>query len=327
MAEQSTRWLLVGTGDIVRKRVGAALAPHLVGVCGGRERAEAIAGEPGATEVFDDLDRALRETSADAVYVATPVHRHRSESLAAVSAGKHVLIEKPLGIDGDDAQQIHDAAASAGVTAGCAYYRRCSPRFAHLAQLLESDALGRIVMVRLCFWSWFRPAADDPKLWRVAPALSGGGPLADMASHMFDLVIALFGLPRSVSANCATLAHDYAAEDTASAIMTLQHGAQLAASIGWSSRTWRHEFEVIGTEGKVLWSPADAGKVTITMGRDIEEMVLPSAENVHQPLVDDFETAIAAGRPPIVPLEDAVATNRVLDAIYESSRSRRAVEL
>jgi predicted dehydrogenase len=326
MTDSTVRWLLVGTGDIVRKRVGAALAPRLSGVCGGLERAAAIAKDHGAAEVFDDLDTALRQTAANAVYVATPVHRHRREALAAIAAGKHVLIEKPLGLDGDDAQQICDAAAGAGVTAGCAYYRRCFGRFAHLAQLLDQKALGRIVMVRTCYWSWFGPDPDDPKRWRVDPSHSGGGPLADMGSHMFDLLIALFGMPRSVLASCDTLAHDYAVEDTAAVIMTLGSGAQVTAGFGWSSHTWRHEFEVIGTEGKVLWAPADTGKVTVTVGRDVQELDLPNADNVHQPLVEDFEKAVTSARPPIVPLASAVCTNRLLDAIYRSSRSHREVE-
>ena len=326
MAGDTVQWLLVGTGDIVRKRVGAALAPRLCGVCGGRERAAAIAKDHGATEVFDDLDTALRNTAANAVYVATPVHRHRREALAAIAAGKHVLIEKPLGLDGDDAQQIRDAAAGAGVTAGCAYYRRCFPRFAHLAQLLDRNALGRIVMVRTCYWSWFGPDPDDPKRWRVDPSRSGGGPLADMGSHMFDLLIALVGMPRSVFAVCNTLAHEYDVEDTAAVVMTLDNGAQVTADFGWNSKTWRHEFEIIGTEGKVLWAPADTGKVTVTLGRDIQELDLPNADNVHRPLVEDFEKAATSTRPPIVPLENAVSTNRLLDAIYRSSRSHREVE-
>ena len=182
-------------------------------------------------------------------------------------------------------------------------------------------------MVRTCYWSWFGPEHDDPKRWRVDPFRSGGGPLADMGSHMLDILIALFGMPRSVLAYCDTLAHDYPVEDTAAVIMTLQNGGQVTASFGWNSHTWRHEFEVIGTEGKVLWAPADTGKVTVTMGRNVQELDLPNADNVHQPLVDDFENAVTSGRPPMVSLGNAICTNRLLDAIYQSSRSHREIKI
>jgi predicted dehydrogenase len=302
-----TKWLLIGTGDIVRKRVAAAIGDGLTGVCGGSGRAAAIAEEFQATEVYDDVATAIAQTAADAVYVATPVHRHADEAVAALEAGKHVLVEKPLATSAAEAQRITEAAAAAGRTAGCAYYRRCAPRYAHLRQLIADGTLGKVVSVRTCYWGWFSPDADDPKRWRVDPALSGGGPLADMGSHMIDLIIGLFGLPASVAAYSATLANDYAAEDSAALCMTLENGAHVSANFGWHSKTWRHELEVVGSEGKVLWAPADAGPVTVTVGRDVQEVELPVASNVHRPLVEDFET------------------NRVLDAIYASSASDRKV--
>ena len=85
-------WLLVGTGDIVRKRVAAALASgsggRLAGICGGLDRARAIAGQFGIDEVYERLDQALAATRADCVYIATPVYRHAEEALKALAAGK-----------------------------------------------------------------------------------------------------------------------------------------------------------------------------------------------------------------------------------------------
>lgn len=325
------QWLCVGTGDIVKKRAAAALASadggKLVGVCGGRERAQAIADEHGAPEVYDDLDQALKETTADTVYVGTPVYRHGDEAVRAIEAGKHILVEKPLGLSGDDAQQIADAAKAAGVTAGCAYYRRTFPSYRHLKQLINDKALGRLVLVRTCYWGWFSPTPDDPKLWRVQKDRSGGGPLMDMGSHMFDIMIGLLGLPKTVFAHCATLVQDYEVEDSSAITMTYEDGLQVVAHFGWNSKTWSHEFEIVGSEAKVKWSPADAQKVVVTRGRDIDEVETPLAANVHEPLVADFNAAVAGGHDPICPIAEAVRTNRVLDAIYRSSTERRIVEL
>ena len=329
MSAENIKWLLVGTGDIVRKRVAAALTAAaggtVAGICGGRERAEAIADEFGIAEVYDDMDAALAGCDADAVYVATPVYRHRPEAIKAIEAGKHVLIEKPLGLDGNDAQLIVDAADRAGVKAGCAYYRRCFGRFAHLRQLIAEGALGRVVLVRTVCYSWFDPARDDTKFWRVVKDRSGGGPLADMGSHMFDILIGLFGLPKTVFAHCDTLVQDYEVEDSSAIVMTLAGGGQVTASFGWNSKTWCHEFEVVGSEGRIQWRPADTGKVTMTMGRDIEELNLPNAENVHTPLVEDFNRAIAEDCDPLVPVAEAAKTNRLLDAIYRSAKTGQEV--
>ena len=325
------KWLCVGTGDIVRKRAAAALATadggSLVGVCGGRERAQVIADEHHALGIYEDLDEALKQAAADAVYIGTPVYRHRDEALRAIAAGKHVLVEKPLGLSGDDAQQMEHAAANAGVTAGCAYYRRTFPRYRHLQKLLDDGALGRIVLVRTAYWGWFSPTPDDPKLWRVQNARSGGGPLMDMGSHMFDILIGLLGMPKTVFAHCATLVQDYEVEDSSVVTMTYPDGAQGIATFGWNSKTWTHEFEVVGSEAKVKWFPADGGKVVLTRGRDIDEIELNKADNVHTPLVADFNAAVAERREPVCPLAEAVKTNVLLDAVYRSSAHREVVTL
>ena len=318
-----TRWLLIGTGDIVRKRVASALGKNLVGICGGRDRAAEIAREKRIPEVFENFEVALRKTSANAVYVATPVFRHSDVATKALHAGKHVLVEKPLGLNGANARQMVDAAQASGLIAGCAYYRRCFPRFDHLSRLLKSGNLGKIVQVRTCNWSWFAPASDNPKVWRVDRAFGGGGPLADVGSHMIDLIIGLFGLPKSVFALCDTLVHDYDVEDSVAIVMQLPGDAHVTASFGWHSKTWRHEFEVVGSNGKVLWSPADTGEVAVTIGRDTERINLPNADNVHRPLIKDFEQAIDQGREPIAPLAEAASTNQVIDAIYRSAESNR----
>ena len=328
--QQDIRWLLVGTGDIVRKRVADALrsaeGSTLAGVVGGLERAQAIAQEFGG-QAYGDLDEALRRCDADAVYIATPVYRHRTEALQAIAAGKPVLIEKPLGLDGQDAQAIVEAAERAGVTAGCAYYRRLFPRYQQLRQQLDAGELGPITLVRSTYHAWFAPAADDPKRWRVDPALSGGGPLADMGTHMIDLIVGAFGAPETVFALTDTLVQDYAVEDSSAMVMRLPNGAQALLSFGWNSKTWVHEFEVVGREARVRWCPADAGHVTTTIGREVQEVDLPNAANVHTPLVADFVMALRAGRAPVCPLSEAVQTNRVLDAIYRSSRAGEAVTL
>lgn len=325
-------WLLVGTGDIVRKRVAAALrdasGSSIRAICGGRERAAAIAEELGIDRVHDDLDEALSHDDADAVYIATPVYRHAEEALKAIRAGKHVLIEKPLGLSAADAQPIADEAAKHGVTAGCAYYRRCFPRYHDLKQQLDAGELGEPTLIRTTYHAWFDPAQDDPKRWRLDSSKSGGGPLSDMGCHMLDVIVGLFGMPESVFAHAETLVHsDWGVEDSSAIVMRLPGGAHILASFGWNSQTWAHEFEVVGSKARVRWFPADAGDVVTTVGREVTQAESPNAENVHQPLVEDFVGAIRTGCAPICPLSEAMKTNQVLDAIYRSAETGRAVTL
>jgi len=324
------RWLLVGTGDIAAKRVAPAITStpnsRLVGVCSRSiERAKEFATQVGAAEAYGDLAEALRNTKANAVYIETSVDLHAAQAIAAAKAGKHVLVEKPLALNALEAFHIAMAAETAGVIGGCAFYRRCSPRYEHARKMIAAGELGQILFARMIYHADYNPAPADPKYWRVVRAKSGGGAIADIGSHMFDVLIGLLGSPKTVDAKLANRVHQYDVEDTASVLMEMASGAQATGHFCWSSKTWAHEFEIVGSEAKLRWSPFDTGKVIKTVGRDIHELDLPPASNVHAPLIADFVEAVIHNRPPRIPLREAAKTTQLLDAMHRSSAERREV--
>ena len=328
----NVKWLLVGAGDIARKRVAAALAgatnSELVAVCDMvRENARALATEYHLSEVFSDLDEALEKTSANAVYVATPVWLHVQHAVQAMEADKHVLVEKPLGVTGEECARAIAAAGRSTKVAGCSYFRRLFPAYRQAQEMIRNDEFGQVVLVRIVYFSWFSPAADDPKRWRVFRERSGGGPISDMGTHMFDVMIGLLGMPVSVYAKCENLVQKWDVEDCAGIVMKLGSGALATASFSWSSKTWRHEFEIVGTEAKVFWHPYDSGEVVKTVGRQVDTLDLTPADNVHGPVVQDFVEAVREGREPVCPLAEAAKTNALLDAIYQSAAENREVAL
>jgi len=324
-------WLLLGAGDISKKRVLPALMAEsrseVVAVCDLDElRAKEMAAQGGA-KVFTDYATALSDSAADAVYVATPVFLHVPHAIQALEAGKHVLVEKPVGLNYKQARELVAAASESDRKCGVAYFRRFYPKYAMAAEMLREEEFGRVVLIRMSYFSWFDPAKDDPKYWRVVPDRSGGGPVSDMGTHMFDVLIGLLGVPRSVYAKAETLIHDYAVEDSCVAVLKMENGAQGIVSFNWNSKTWSHEFEIIGTEAKVKWHPYDSDSVVKTVGRDIRELSLPNHENVHYPLIEDFVSAVLADRQPKVTAGEAAKTNRLLDALYLSARQNREVDV
>jgi predicted dehydrogenase len=326
------RWLLVGAGDIARRRVAPALSSvdhsRLVAVCSARRsRAAELAAEFSIDRVHDDFESAIADPSVDAVYLATPVALHVPQALRAMRSGKHVLVEKPLGLNGGEAVAAARQARTSGVIAGCAYYRRCYPSILYAREMLEKGKLGRILLVRTACSSWFCPAVNDAKYWRVQRTVSGGGPLADMGSHMLDLVVALLGMPRSAFAKTATRVQPYEVEDSASFLLTFADGAFGQGSFFWNSQSWSHEFEILGTEGRLHWSPFDSGAVAQTIGRQRTELAFPNAPNVHEPLIADFVQAVREGREPIAPLEEAAKASAILDGIYASAQTGQEIRL
>ena len=327
---EKLKWLLVGTGDIANKRVAPALAEcegsELVAVCDLREaEAAKLAEKMNVSEVYTDVAEALAKTSADAVYLATPIWLHAEHAVQVLEAGKHVLVEKPLALNAADCDKVLVAAEKSGKTAGCSYYRRCFNRYDFTKRMIDNGEFGDVINVRMTMFSYFNPERDDPKYWRVVRSKSGGGPLSDMGTHMFDVLIGLLGMPESVFAKCANLTTDWDVEDSAVIIMTMPNGAQVTASFNWNSKTWRHEFEIVGTEGKIDWLPYDAGPIVKTVGRDIQSVDMPEAENVHAPLVQNFIDAVLGESELVCPLEEAKKTNVLLDAVYESAATGREV--
>ncbi len=322
-------WLIVGTGDISRKRVIPALVAEprsrIAAVCDLiRERAEEIARQHNIP-AYTNYAQALEDEGIDAVYIATPVFLHVPQAIEALKAGKHVLVEKPLGVSYAQGCQLYEVVQDAPNRCAVAYFRRFSPRYQLAQKMLQNGEFGQVVLVRMTYFSWFDPPPEDPKYWRVIPEKSGGGPLADMGTHMFDVMIGLLGMPTRVVAKVATLTHPYQVEDSAVALMEYTNGTQVIASFHWNSRTWSHEFEIIGTEAKLKWHPYDGPAVLKTVGRDIDEVHLPNDPNVHYPLIEDFASCIEEGKQPQVSVEEALKTNLLLDAIYRSARENREV--
>jgi len=329
---ETVRWLLVGAGDIAKKRVAPALTgipgSEIAAICDPRaEAAVELAGMYDVGRVYSELEFALRDAPADAVYLATPVGLHAEQAIQVLRSGRHVLVEKPLGLTAEQCARVTAAAEQADTWAACAYFRRFSPRYEHLREMLARGEFGQVVAIHLTYQSWFNPAAEDPKYWRVVREKSGGGPLSDMGSHMFDVLAGLFGLPVRVFARCENLTRRWDVEDSAAAVLRMEGGALVTASFNWNSKTWRHEFDVIGTEARITWLPYDSGPVVKTVGREKEMLELPNPENVHRPLIEDFVAAVRDSRPPRYPLGESAAANTVLDAIYQSAREGQEVEI
>src|SRR5689334_10820130 len=128
MRPAKLRWGLIGCGDIARKRVAPALRDHssseLVAVSRARtDQAESFAREFGARRWHPHWQELIDDKEIDAVYIATPVHLHAEQTIAAAQAGKHVLCEKPMSLNVQDCDEMIAAATQGNVRLGVAYYR------------------------------------------------------------------------------------------------------------------------------------------------------------------------------------------------------------
>ncbi len=329
---QKINWLLVGAGDIAHKRVAPAInsteGSYLYAICDlVEERAKKIANEQNVEIVYTNYEEALKDKNIDAVYIATPVNLHIPMALKSIDAGKHVLVEKPLGLNAEDTTPAIEAEKNTSLSTGCAYFRRFYPGYSVVKKMLDSGEFGEIVLVRMAYFANFDPSPDDPKFWRVLKSRSGGGPISDMGAHMFDVMIGLLGMPKAVQAITSSNARDWDVEAGSAILMRLPNGAPVTASFNWNSKTWVHMFEIVGTEAKVLWQPYDSGRIVKTVGREITNIEVPLPENVHQPLIEDFINSIREGHKPLVTFAEAAKTNKLIDAVYLAADEKREIDV
>jgi predicted dehydrogenase len=264
--------------------------------------------EPYGVPGFADLEAALAATSAEAVYIATPVFLHAPQTIAALRAGRHVLCEKPMALTYTEAQTMQDAADETGRTLGIAYYRRKYPKVERARELIEAGAIGRPVFAEATSHDWFNPAGG-PRGWLVDPRKSGGGPLRDIASHRIDLMNYLFGNPIRVTGHLSTLVHPIAVEDNATVLMEYESGVRGLVDVRWHSRIPRDEFRIRGTEGQIDLNPLNSPLLVHARG---EEM-LPAHANLHYPCVENFVSAVLGGTEPRSSGATALPTEWVMD--------------
>ena len=188
---EGMRAAVVGTGFIgrVHARSARLAGAQLVGVAGSSPASgQRAAAELRAPRAFASGDEAVEADDVDVVHICTPNHLHEPLALKALAAGKHVVCEKPVALDGPGAQRLADAAASAGRVVAVPFVYRFHPTAREARARVASGDLGRLRLLHGSYQQDWLLSPDDVS-WRVDAAL--GGPsraFADIGSHWCDLV-------------------------------------------------------------------------------------------------------------------------------------------
>lgn len=238
-----------------------------------REHAERL----GFEATTEDWRAVVEHPEVDAVSVTTPNALHRKVALAAIAAGKHVWIEKPVGLGLDDTLAVAEAAERAGVVSGVGFCYRFAPAVQHAKRLIEAGAIGDVNHYRGVFLADYANRPDAAASWRFFRADAGSGALGDLMAHIVDMTHHLVGPIERLSGRTATMiprrpplavgsgTHfsrvesdelvDVENEDWAAAMIELDGGAvgSLEASRVIVGPHVGMRFEVHGTDGALAW--------------------------------------------------------------------------
>jgi len=336
----------IGVGLIGYGLGGRAFHAPYVGVTPGmtlravvsRDTAKVQADLPDM-RVVPDVDALLAEPGIDLVIVSSPDALHAEHALAAIAAGKHVLVDKPFATTLADARRVANAAEAGGHLLTVFQNRRWDSDFRTLQRLVAEGALGEIVQLESHFDRW-RPV--PAALWKEARV---GGAWLDLGPHLVDQALQLFGMPEAIDADLATLREGAPAPDYFHVTLryparrVILHASKLVAEHGL-------RFAVHGTTGSWIkhgTEPQEAAAVAGLApgeghwGFDPMPGVLTRGDGTTMPVANErgdyrlFWTALAAAirgeRPNPVPAAEAIAVMEVLEAGLLSDRERREVRL
>jgi len=299
------KWGLIGCGDIARKRVAPALrdAPmcELIAVSRARaELAESFARDFGARRWHSDWRELVADEEIDAVYVATPVHLHSEQTIAAAEAGKHVLCEKPMAMDVAECDRMIAACRANGVKLGVAYYRHFYPVVRRVKELLDSRELGVPIIAQINAFEWFDPEPSNPRAWLIQKEFSGGGPMFDFGCHRIEVLLNVFGAVREVKATLANTYFHREVEDLATAIFQFESGTCATLTVAHSAREPQDTLDMFCSQGSIHIPVLNEGTMQVLSSAGERTEKHPNHPNIHQPLIEDFANAILQNRDPKV---------------------------
>ena len=266
------------------------LVPRLVAVADEvAGRAEEAAGQFGFAAATLDWRDVVADPAVDAVSITAPNFLHREIGVAVAGAGKHIWIEKPVGLTTADAVAVTAAAAAAGAQSTVGFNYRNAPAVAAAKELIESGELGRVTHVSFRMLSDYAAHPDGALTWRYERERGGSGVLGDLASHGVDLARYLLGdiealvadtatfVPERARPTAATSGHQLVTggergrvenEDYAGALLRFASGAAgtLEASRVAVGEQNAYGFDIHGTKGAVAWDFRRLGELRVGYG-------------------------------------------------------------
>jgi predicted dehydrogenase len=315
---------IIGCGLIGQKRAASAHGHDIVGVNDiDGARAQSLADGYGATVYPQWAD--LLAAELDAVVVCT-THQSLSEiALAAVEAGRHVLVEKPAGRNAAEVQAVMAAASAAERVVQVGFNHRFHPGLIKAKELVDGGQIGPLMSVRGRYGHGGRLGME--KEWRCQPDISGGGELVDQAPHLIDLSRWFLGNLALDYGHAPTLFWDMPADDNCFLALKSPTGQMAWLHASWTE--WKNIFcfEIFGRDGKLQIDGLGGsyGTERLTLYKMLPEMGPPETTVWEYPFPDtswerefiDFAAAVSGKADPVGgSISDSYEALKIVDSIY-----------
>ncbi|HEX7063694.1 MAG TPA: Gfo/Idh/MocA family oxidoreductase [Bacillales bacterium] len=276
-------------------------------------------------DFYSDL-REMLGTDVEAVVVCSENSKHKEHVIAAAQAKKHILCEKPIATEVQDAQAMIQTCKAEGVILQVAYPVRFALAMEETKQLIQSGTIGDVVAINGV------NHGQMPGGWFIEKELSGGGSATDHIVHIMDLIRWMLNDEvRNVYAELDTRFYDIDVEDCGMVSLELESGVIVSIDPSWSRpktfpRWGDAEMNITGTKGTLF---VDAFRQNSQFYNDRDDKIedLPWADDPDERLISDFIQCVQEGREPSITGEDGLRTLEVVKAAYESSQTGKVIKL
>ncbi len=342
------KWGIIGCGGIADRRTlpGMVLSDkvEIVAVMDTNEEvAQGCKEKYGAKYAFSNFEDVLALPEIEAVYIASPVFFHKEQAIKAANAKKNILLEKPVALTVEDAEEIKKACEENNVKISIGFLMRFHEYHQKIKEIISEGKIGEIVSMRGQFTCWY---PDIEGAWRQKKELSGGGALVDMGIHVIDLLHYITGLKTvEVAAFNQTQTFGYEVDDSSNLIMKMDNGsvAYVDSNFNIPDAASVAKLEIYGTKGSIVakgtLAQDEVGSVDILIsddklgydaGQARGELAATSLEgtllgNMYTKEVDGLCDAIINDTDVPVSIESAIFDQKVIEAAYLSTAEKKFI--
>ena len=310
------------------------------------ERLKDLKDKNNISATYESNDALLADKDVDAIYIAVPNKFHAPLSIAALNAGKHVILDKPFALSLKEAQEVAAVAKSKGLVFTVGMNQRFVPGVQKARSLIKSGKLGEIYHAK---GFWFR-RAGIPKFgtWFCRKDMAGGGVMLDIGVHLLDATLYVLDNfePISVTGQTYTKFGNrglgeggwgmseaaeqvFDVDDFSTALIKLKGGVTVSLDVSWAihqKESNRMDVQVYGTEGGAVCYGEEQYKASETKGvYQVTQGLDSTIEFAHKDRFHNFINHILDGEALCNTIDQALASQKILDGIYESSATGKEV--
>ena len=313
-------WGIIGSGNIVNKNASIFNSfpnSHIVAIMGrNKSTLKEVSEKNKINNVYTDIDEFLNNNEINCVYIATPPGTHLEYAKKCCDAGLITYLEKPIGRNYKETCEIVNIFKNANVPLYIAHFFRSLSKIQKIKSLIEDDCIGKVSSVDIKIDRKFNMSTLDS--WLYETKISGGGKFYDIAPHIIDILVYLFGGFEEVSGIASNNLNKYKVEDIVAMIFKTQSGIIGTMNFNAIALEKKDVVEIYGTKGKIQFSFRDDSSILIFNNDGKQEIRVEEKEAIQTAMIENVINSILNNiNVNICTGENALETYRIIELVLE----------